>query len=262
MSQFNMYPQYQQPMMGYAPQVKPTFTQPLSIEKIRKMKNGGVKTFSTQITEEERDQAICTHKDPDRNNEFSLIDNPDGTSTCYICGKTFNVRQLTREEVKEVTDAMIDILQNIKTLYLDIPEQVATNFMMMIPLIERTPQLYELALSNFNKYDVGLHHQYNQNGFAILNSILSPAAMMPGYGYGGMNPGYGMPQSQFSMPTQGMQQPQFGYPMQNQMVNAFGYIGTDPSQSVQGQPQNNQAQQNTQNQGQGNNPTVTKVFSV
>ena len=277
-------PQQQQQMMygtpmQYNPQQLPNFTQPLTVEQIRKMKQGATKSFSTHITEEERNQAICTHKDPDRNNEISLMENSDGSSTCYICGETFTLVNYNKDDVGSVVSSVNDILQSIKTYYLDIPEKAASDFMMIIALIKKIPQLYEIALNNFSRYDTALHSQMQgQNAFALFNSIMQPGAMMPGM-YPGMQPQMGMYPQQPQMGGYPGMQPQMGmYPQQQPqmggapvMHNAFGGYPQQqyPQQPQQPQQQQGAGQQNVQQQqGAGgqdqrnNQPTVTKVFNV
>lgn len=243
----------------YAPQQIPQYTQPLPLERIRAMKKGGNTKFTVVLTPEEKDIGICTHKDPDKNNEFSLIENTDGTHSCYICGETFTIATYSREDVESAVSVINDILQNIKTFYLDMPATVASEYMTIIPLIKKIPHLYEYAINNFNKYDVGLHNPVGgQNAFGILNNIMAPGAMMPGmYNqpvYGGMqypmgNP-YGMNQPQ--MPNQyGM------YQQQQQMGNPYGQppVGGNPFAMGGGIPQQPQQPQQPQTANTGAAPT-------
>lgn len=235
----NMYgnPGFQNQGVGYAMQRRqPNFTQPLDPETIRKMRGGQNKRFTTKITKEEQNRAICTHKDPDRNNEFAFVDEADGSVTCYICGANFNLIDYTKEEVRSAVDTVLEIIQNIKTVYLDIPMNVATEYMTMMVFLDRLPELYDIAYSNFDSYDRVGHYGQQTNAFGVFNTLMSPGygmnpQQMGGGGYGGY-PGYN-PQ------MGGGQQPvgnPFGAPM--------GYEN----------PQNPQNKNQKQEQSKGTNP--------
>lgn len=229
----NMYmnPGFQSQGVGYAMQRRqPNFTQPLDPETIRKMRGGQNKKFTTKITKEEQNRAICTHKDPDRNNEFAFVDEHDGSVTCYICGANFNLIDYTKEEVRNAVDNVLEIIQNIKTVYLDIPMNVATEYMTMMVFLDRLPELYEIAYNNFDSYDRVGHYGQHANAFGVFNTLMSP-------GYGGyMNPQMGYNQQMMGgYPQQPVGNP-FGAPM--------GY-GNQPPQ---------QQQQQKQEQNKGTNP--------
>lgn len=239
-------PGFQQQGVGYAAQRRtPNFTQPLDPETIRKMRGGNNKRFTTKITKEEQNRAICTHKDPDRNNEFSFIDENDGSVTCYICGANFMLEDYTREQVSIAVDNVLDIIQNIKTVYVDIPMNVATEYMTMMVFLEKLPELYEIAYNNFDSYDRSSHFNQNTNAFGVFNSIMSP-------GYGGymqQQPGINTGYNQ-------------GYQQQNQMGgNPFGQNQGYNQGYQQQSPQNQQqAGSNTGgNQQQGTPPNGTNM---
>lgn len=236
-------PQYggmQQPFMQYAPLQVPQFTQPLTVEQIRAMKKGTNSKFTIALTPEEINVAKCKHIDSDAQNQFSLLENNDGSQHCYICNEDFNLVQLSKEEVEGLIASVLDVLQSIKTYYLDMPVSAASEFMTIIPLIKKIPALYEIAINNFNKYDVGLHNQVSgQNSFNILNTIMAPGYTMPGM-MGGYNPGYGQPMGQPMGYGQPMGQPMgYGQPMGQPQGNMFGYYGQPQGQPM-GQPQSGQ----------------------
>lgn len=164
---------------GYAqvPQ-KPKNTNPLTKEQVAELrqKGGGL---SLVPTKEEVLQAICTHRDL-TTGESRLVSNDDGTVTCTICGSTFSTLEVDQEQVKEATNVIIDILQNTKALFLDIPEQVCADYFKIIPLVAKIPQLYKVASDNFKQYE-GINPvsmEGSNNLFARYNMMTGPTAPM------------------------------------------------------------------------------------
>ncbi len=201
---------------------KPRFTNPLTEEDKKMLKTQG--GFSLFVDDKDMKRAMCTHKDGD---QISLRENPDGSQTCWVCGKTFNMVDATTETVADITNQFLDTLESIKTYYLDIPEGVVKEFFQMIPFIAKTPEIYKLALDNFRSYENPMTSQYNQGNqlFGMYDSISNP-----GYAYNPnfqqpMMGGYGM------MPMQ-PQAPQYvpqGYaaqpmPAGSTPVGGFGYV--------------------------------------
>lgn len=220
-----MYPFFQNQTFQYAQMSQPKMTQTLTPEQINRLRQSGG-GFSLQIPENEMLAALCTHKN---NGQFDMIRNGDGTVTCKICGQTFNLLKRSQDEVKEATDVILDFLQSTKTMYLDIPEETARQYFQIIPLINRLPALYKLAVDDFAKYNGGTD-LYNQNvnngGFSALANLVSPAM------------GMGMPIMAGMMPDSNGAYPYMGYPQPQQMQpqvpvqqnpvmggNPFGYYG-------------------------------------
>lgn len=253
---------------GQFPQAK--MTQPLTPEQMRELRSTG-SGFSLKVDPVEVLRSHCTHKD---NGNIALVKNADGSSTCTVCGATFNLLDKDIEEVAEITRAVLDVLQSIKTYYLDIPENYVKDYFNMIPYLEKLPKFYEVALHNFAKYENGafLNNNNNMYGFQMLNALTSPGFGQMG---NGMMGGQMQPQMQPQMaPMGGYSQPQYnpqasiapGY-------NPFG--GAQPQQQQMGygqpmqQPQSQPAPQPQQSEGQvqqSNNETAqvvsTKTFNV
>ena len=203
---------YQQPGMQYNPRPQAKMTQTLTAEQIKKLK-GSSGTFDLHISQTDMWRAICTHKE---NGNIVLVeDATDGTVTCPICGEKFVLSYLEDKDVKQATDLTIDILQSIKTMYLDIPEEMANQYFQMIPLIKKLPELYKLARNNFNIYDQSnpVMQTGSMFGFNALNAFTSPA-------YGMQQPMMGVNPAMMYAP-----QPQAGMPYANPMMggNPFGY---------------------------------------
>lgn len=256
-----MFPQGQQ----YTPNRKPRFTNPLTEEDKKSLKTQG--GFNLLVDEKDMKKAICTHKDGD---QISLKPNEDGTFTCWICGETFNLLDMQKQSVEEVTNNFIDILQSIKTYYLDIPAGVVTEFFQMIPFIKKTPEIYQIALNNYHGYETPMTgpNYPNNNMFGMYDAMANPGyAYNPNYGY--QQPMGFAPQYQ---PPMGYQPPQYpqGMPMgaaptmpQNaQPVGQFGYV--DNSAPVGSVPPQNAPVSPIPQPGSGASDTVqtTKTFAL
>ena len=245
-------------------------TQPLTKEEMAKLANTG----NAKLVVDELDliRAKCTHKN---NGQLTLMQNNDGSHTCSICGATFNLVDADPAEVAMLTQRFIDVMQSIKTYYLDMPVSYANEFFVMIPLLQNTPELYKIALSKFSKYESG--SMVNQNnsmyGFNLFNNITSP-----GYGMMGMpmqqpmmNPGMGMQQPMMNpgmMPQQPMMNngmvgyDAYGNPMQGMQVQGNPFTGQMPMQQPVQQPQMQQQNNQEQQQNQNGQVTTTKTFNV
>lgn len=286
----NFYGHPNQQNVNYNQMRQPRYTQPLSVEKVKKMTSGGSKQFSMQLSEDERDIAVCTHKDPTRNYEISLTENHDGSSTCWICNETFNIIDVDNREVVDMAvKNILDVLQSIKTYHLDLPEKVASDFMLIIPLIKRIPQLYDIAINTFNSHhNTNMHRYHTTSAFNTLNSIINPYAMPPGMGMAGQHPGMAPPpgypqqtpyppQQQWAAPSAPGMGPGYpGYPGAT-AINPFYTTGqynyANPEYQQAQQPQQPQSQQsqnvsrdsNQNTSGGAQQPSsnqVNKLFGV
>ena len=253
-------------MMGgpqYAPQPQARMTQPLTVEQIKQLRNQ-TPAFTMDVSEEDMLRSRCTHK---LNGKFETVFNNDaeGTVTCSICGAKFSLLEIPKDSVDEAVRILVDILQSIKTYYVNIPNNVAIEFFQMIPFIEKIPKLYEIALNDFNKYDgAGMGNQSpNMYGFNMLGAITSPMA----YQMGGMpmnNGGYpmGMPMGNPNMMPMGGN-PFGGYSMPN--MQQQGQQQAMQQQAMQQQAMQQQGQQSQQNNQNVNDPSCvvqSKVFNV
>ena len=238
-------------------QLSPNMQSWLTPDKLALLRKGVAK-FNLSVSDEELARGQCNHMS---NGKSALIPDADGSGgyTCSICGTHMNVRELTNEEVKNATDNILDILNMVKITYLSLDPSTALEYFQIIPLIEKIPKLFEIAMNDFKRYDnsTSFVQGGNQNPFTLFNSIIGP-----GFGGGFMNAQpqgyYGNPQfnaapQQYGAPAQynpamnpmyGQYQPQqMGYqqqPMgyQPQAVNAY-----QPQQPMGYQPQAANAQQ-------------------
>lgn len=221
-------------------------TQALSKEEIEKLRNKGGQ-FNIRLTAEEVLIGACTHKDLQGN--FTITEMRDGQVACSICGQQFNLIQTTQDEVANAVNLVKDVLQTIKTYYVDIPVETAREFFVVLPMLDRVPQLYTMAMERFQRYERanGMAYGGQANGFAMLNNLFQPAMG----GMGMVNPAAammgGFPQQQQGMYQQQPYQQQGAY--QQPAYNPFdqGYMNA-PQQQPQFQQQQQQQFQQQQPQ--------------
>ena len=231
-------------------QLSPNMQSWLTPDKLALLRKGVAK-FNLSVSDEELARGQCNHMS---NGRSALIPDADGSGgyTCSICGTHMNVREFSNEEVKNATDNILDILNMVKITYLSLDPSTALEYFQIIPLIEKIPKLFEIAMNDFKRYDnsTSFVQGGNQNPFTLFNSIVGP-----GFGGGFMNVQpqgyYGNQQfnaapQQYGAPAQyntamnpmyGQYQPQqMGY--QPQAVNAY----QQPQQPMGYQPQAANAQ--------------------
>lgn len=197
--------------------------------------------FSLALTETEKLRAACSHQKADGSGD-SLIENEDGTTSCTICGYTFkplDAHMTTKEDIESAVAIVIDMLQTVKLIWIDMDGPVGREYFQIIPLLEKLPQVFDIAVKNYSKHE-GMMPWSNANrnmstmqAFAMLNSMLNG---------GGAAQYYGAPQQMnfAQAPQQPQYQPNFQMygqvPTQPQpMTNGFGYVGQGPMY----QPQTN-----------------------
>lgn len=255
---------YQQPKQA-------RMTQVLTPEQIKMLRTNN-DAFTLSVSQQDMLRSRCTHK---VDGKFATQKNADGTVTCLICGETFELFNEETEAVDSAVDCVVNILQSIKTYYVDMPDAVAIEFFQIIPFIKKIPKLYDIALKNFNAYDgaTNMGNTGSTYGFNMLNQLVSPNMVINpmqnmGYGNYGMNMGYQQPQP---MMNQGMPMMDMnnganpfaspGYGMGNNMGSPNQHsvpMGVDNSiNNITAQPQ-------TQNPATGNQQQTvqTKVFNV
>lgn len=216
---FNAYPygqmNYGSTYTAYArPQARNT--QPLTPDQIAKLRQDG-NAFDMKIEQEDLWRSACTHKE--KNGNSTLVENQDGTFTCTICHETFKMCDNTKEEIEAAVNTLINMLQTSKTVYLDAPDALVTQYYQIIPLLKKFPDLWERAMKNFAMYDMtpgvqGMAPGYS--GFAAMQTLLSN----PYSGYG--QPMYGQ-QPYMAQPMYGQPTPQQA-PVQQPVAPAPGMM--------------------------------------
>lgn len=170
-------------------------TNPLSNEEIASMRN---KTpFSLAITQDELTRGICFHVD--ENGNPTTVTEPDGSTTCTLCGATWNSNELTAEQVQEATNNILSVLQTIKLMYINFPDKAAREFYQIIPLIGKVPQLYKIAADNFRTFEGYQNGYYNgmPNPFMLFGQVVGGNGYANAFQYQQTQPmDYGAPMSQ------------------------------------------------------------------
>ena len=199
------------------PAPQPKNTQPLTDEeKAELMKQ--VEKFTTQITRTEMLRSWCTHRDK---GDTALVQAPDGNGyICSICGERVILKDYTPEEVQAVVDEFINVINMTKVKYMDLPVDIAKAVYQILPYVNKTPQLYQLANECYAKYANGYNGNLNPvNGspsYGVWNSFYAMQGGVPN----GMN--YGNPYQQTMQPGYPMMVPPQMAPMQNQMMGGMG----------------------------------------
>lgn len=224
------------------PQAK--MTQPLTKEQINKLRNSGG-TFDLQVNQTDLLKAVCTHRDQ---GNIVLVSNDDGSVTCPICNETFNIVTAGQDEVAEAVRLVKDVMQTTKTMYLDIPEDVASQYFQVLPIIDKLPKLYQIAIANFNKYDANNNVMQGNSlyGFNALNALTSPMYANMGMPQQQMAPNYGGMYG--GVPNQGyVQQPNYAF-QQQPMMGGNPFVYGQPDQSQMNYAAQQQAQQQAMQQ--------------
>jgi hypothetical protein len=193
-----------------------------------------------QITEDDMYKAHCTHRDQNRL-RFHSTNNPDKPAEveCEICGAVWNLLEdITLEDVKSACTDFHDLLHTMKVLNVDIAPKLCREIFQILPIVDKTPDLYKISADRFNRYanPNGIGGQSNGqyfNGMAAWNSIVGgqpyqqpmmqqPQMMQPMYpqypqqpmapmqGYGQMQPPINQQAMQMTANAPGMQSNGFG----------------------------------------------------
>lgn len=173
--------------------------------------------FTLALTQTEKLKAACNHRKADGTGD-TLVENADGTVSCQICGYTFKpVDPATsgEEYLAAAVAEIVDILQTIKMLWIDVDPQVMREYTQIIPLIEKIPQLYNIAAKNYSN-----HENYNAWSYNSKNMSTLQAFQM----LSGLLNNVGQPNAmQFGSAPQPQPAPAPGFYQQGVAGNPFGY---------------------------------------
>lgn len=251
--QFQQYPQQVQPRVDTFKNVN--VTNPMT-EKDLELLRPQKESFNINPTPLEQARAKCPHK----NATEMLVDRLSPESTivrCRQCGAEFDVTMKTTEEVTDAVAIITDMLNQAKLYAVNFAPDFFTEYMMMIPLLEKLPKLYDMAKKNFTEVVKSTdptgtaapmqNHGYNPLGMNAYNDILN----------GNYGARYGVYAAQpMVYPNQGMyQQPQ--PPVDYTQVGAgAGFYQQPPVQQQPMAYQQPYPQQGYYNQGMYQQPPV------
>lgn len=157
--------QFQQPQMGFAPQFgQPMYgasvmpaqtmfkevqvTNPMTkedLELLKPVKN----EFNMNIDPVDVARAKCPHK-----NATKLLINPIGGRNmvkCSQCGAEFDLTIRSKEDIEASVNNLVNFLEQMKLYAVNFDEEFYKDYMMMIPLLRKAPNLYEMAVQNFTE---------------------------------------------------------------------------------------------------------------
>lgn len=235
--------QYQQP------QQKPRMTQTLTKEQLDLLRKG-TETFSLTVTEKDKAFAQCMHHDAAKSEFTTNQTDVPGQLVCDQCFALIRPDDVTEESVNRIVDEMLNVLQTIKLMAVDMPVEVAREYFMIIPYLQKVPQLYRMYAAKFNNYTASQNPLQNANDGINHMAMLNQALYSPGF-------------SPFGVPN-GM----MGTPVQNQQAMMMGGNPFYQPQPMTGMnnmnvqmPQPQPMQQPAQPAG-NNNATVTKTLQL
>lgn len=156
----------------------------LTSEEI-KLLAGNNPQFSLKLGQTEYLRAVCTHRTEDGTHDTLVMDQVTGKFRCTVCGYVFDIidPSTSKEEIRESISLVQDIMQTAKILYIDMPVNVAREYMQIIAMLDKLPEFFEIAANNYLKHETSLAgwNYNNKNAgaaqlFNILNNGMSGGA--------------------------------------------------------------------------------------
>lgn len=239
----------QAPVGNYAP-ITPT--DPMTQADRELLKPQQKASFSLEIPPEKEAWAKCPHKD---HTGFLTVADGQGWVRCTQCGERIPTTPYSDEEVQNAVRTMRHIWQQIKLFSITLPAEINTEFMMSLPIAEKSLDLYHLAFKNFTDVSQSVMRAQTvqqptqavrPDAFTsfdnILNGNVQPAYANPWgaqanpnfYNMAANNGGYFNAQTvNGQVPVQPMPQQQW----QQQAQAPFGYNAQPPMQGMPNQGQ-------------------------
>lgn len=204
--------------------------------------------FSLALTEKDKKRAVCNHQKADGTGDALNEDLNDGKVVCSICGykfKPLDAFQTTPESLKAAVEDILDVLQTIKLIWFDIDGTVAREYFQIIPLIEKIPNLFDIAAKNYAKHESVMPWGNNNKNMSTMQAFAMLSNMLNGGA--APNPAMYQQQMQYQQPMPGAWNPAFGAQPNPAMyqqpagnmnpTNGFGFVGAGPMSGYQAQTQ-------------------------
>lgn len=250
------------PIPGTPVAVKPIkFTNPLTKEDLQRLQKTKTPAFSFNLTPEEMTKAKCPHRlIKEDGTAQSWMTTSDGgmTAHCAGCGATFRLQKVSPEELSNAIDIVKSTIQQAKAYGFQMPEEFFTEYAMIIPLLDKLPQIYTMANINFAEIQRSLRPVTSApnprgNDWDVIHSLVNGtygnsypggvnAASMQGAtftpGYAGAAPTYGVAPTYGSAPTPtyGLTNNQIDY---DKLANALASRMNQNAQSASAQAAGN-----------------------
>jgi predicted lipase len=120
---------------------------PLGEQRIKELIEANTKPKPLGITEEDYTKSICTHR---FKGEQMVVSRDNYKVKCKICSAEFMPRAaMTSQDVNRMTTDMIDLFHTIKLMWVDVPDKTAMEFFQAMAVIEKIPQMYDIAKANY-----------------------------------------------------------------------------------------------------------------
>lgn len=250
------------PIPGTPVAVKPIkFTNPLTKEDLQRLQKTKTPAFSFNLTPDEMTKAKCPHRlIKEDGTAQSWMTTSDGgmTAHCAGCGATFRLQKVSPEELSNAIDIVKSTIQQAKAYGFQMPEEFFTEYAMIIPLLDKLPQIYTMANINFAEIQRSLRPVTSApnprgNDWDVIHSLVNGtygnsypggvnAASMQGAtftpGYAGAAPTYGVAPTYGSAPTPtyGLTNNQIDY---DKLANALASRMNQNAQSASAQAAGN-----------------------
>ena len=223
------------PIPGSPVAVKPIkFTNPLTKEDLQRLQKTKTPAFSFNLTPDEMTKAKCPHRlIKEDGTAQSWMTTSDGgmTAHCAGCGATFRLQKVSPEELSNAIDIVKSTIQQAKAYGFQMPEEFFTEYAMIIPLLDKLPQIYTMANINFAEIQRSLRPVTSApnprgNDWDVLHSVVNgtygnsyPGAMSAASMQGAtFTPGYAAAPTYGVTPTYGAAPtPTYGVPANNQI---------------------------------------------
>ena len=223
------------PIPGTPVAVKPIkFTNPLTKEDLQRLQKTKTPAFSFNLTPDEMTKAKCPHRlIKEDGTAQSWMTTSDGgmTAHCAGCGATFRLQKVSPEELSNAIDIVKSTIQQAKAYGFQMPEEFFTEYAMIIPLLDKLPQIYTMANINFAEIQRSLRPVTSApnprgNDWDVIHCLVNGTY---GHSYpGGVNaasmqgatftPGYAAAPTYGVTPTYGAAPtPTYGVPANNQI---------------------------------------------
>ena len=218
------------PIPGTPVAVKPSkFTNPLTKEDLQRLQKTKTPAFSFNLTPDEMTNAKCPHRlIKEDGTAQSWMTTSDGgmTAHCAGCDATFRLQKVSPEELSNAIDIVKSTIQQAKAYGFQMPDEFFTEYAMIIPLLDKLPQIYTMANINFAEIQRSLRPVTSApnprgNDWDVLHSVVNgtygnsyPGAMSAASMQGAtFTPGYAA-----AAPTYGVAPtPTYGVPANNQI---------------------------------------------
>lgn len=163
----------------------------LSEEEI-KMLTATNEQFSLRLTQRDYYRGACNHRSADGLKDLCVTE-PDGKLRCTICDYVFEPIDInsSEQDIIEAVQLLQNILQTIKMIYINMPAEAAREYFQIIPLLDKIPELFRIAVANFLKHENTNGWNTAERGqgtvqlFQMFNNMFN-GGMMGGYTNSGM----------------------------------------------------------------------------